>query len=260
MKIEFHKYQGAGNDFVMVDNRDNNFPVENGALIKKICDRRFGVGADGLILLQKHTNFDFEMVYFNADGNEGSMCGNGGRCVAAFADSLAIIKNRTSFLAIDGNHEAVINDKIISLKMADVNGIEKIGKDYFLNTGSPHFVRFVKDIENQDVVKEGKKIRYNKRFEKEGTNVNFVEAKKDGLHVRTYERGVEAETLSCGTGVTAVALIAAFIHINPKAKQFPMVTTGGKLKVSFLQKSPTEYTDIWLHGPAAFVYRGFYFS
>lgn len=259
MKLEFEKYHGAGNDFVMIDDRDLNFPARNEVLIRHICDRRFGVGADGLILLQKHPNYDFNMVYFNADGKAGSMCGNGGRCVAAFAKSLGLIENATHFMASDGLHEAIFSDSQISLKMQDVAEVEKIGSNYFLNTGSPHFVCFVEDIEKLDVLKEGRKIRYNKRFAKQGTNVNFVEVTKSGLKVRTYERGVEDETLSCGTGVTAAALVACIKGIKKNAKQFIVHTKGGKLKVSFISQSHQTFSNIWLHGPAAFVYKGFYY-
>lgn len=259
MKLEFEKYHGAGNDFVMIDDRDLNFPAGNEVLIRRICDRRFGVGADGLILLQKHPSFDFKMVYFNADGKAGSMCGNGGRCVAAFAKSLGIIDHVTHFMASDGAHEAIFTPSQISLKMQDVTEVEKIGTNYYLNTGSPHYVCFVEDVEKLDVLKEGRKIRYNKRFAKPGTNVNFVEITKTGLKVRTYERGVEDETLSCGTGVTAAALVACIKGIKRNAKQFVVLTKGGKLKVSFTSLANNSFSNIWLHGPAAFVYKGFYY-
>lgn len=258
MNLEFHKYQGAGNDFIMVDNRDLKFPSKNYELVKQLCDRRFGIGADGLILVQKSKQFDFEMLYYNADGFEGSMCGNGGRCAFAFAESLSLVKSKSVFLATDGPHEAFRNATEISLKMKDVSGVEKISKDYFLNTGSPHYVRFVDDVQKIDVVKEGRKIRYNARFKKEGTNVNFVEVGKNKLKVRTYERGVEDETLSCGTGVTAVALVANLKKVNPKSSQFLIETLGGKLRVSFENKAKEEYTSIWLTGPASFVYKGNY--
>ncbi|HRH62226.1 MAG TPA: diaminopimelate epimerase [Bacteroidia bacterium] len=259
MKLEFEKYHGAGNDFVMIDDRDLNFPAGNEVLIRRICDRRFGVGADGLILLQKHPSFDFKMVYFNADGKAGSMCGNGGRCVAAFAKSLGIIDHVTYFMASDGAHEAIFTPSQISLKMQDVTEVEKIGTNYYLNTGSPHYVCLVEDVEKFDVLKEGRKIRYNKRFAKLGTNVNFVEITKTGLKVRTYERGVEDETLSCGTGVTAAALVACIKGIKRNAKQFVVLTKGGKLKVSFTSLANNSFSNIWLHGPAAFVYKGFYY-
>jgi diaminopimelate epimerase len=189
MKLEFEKYHGAGNDFVMIDDRDLNFPARNEVLIRHICDRRFGVGADGLILLQKHANHDFNMVYFNADGKAGSMCGNGGRCVVAFAKSLELIESATHFMASDGVHEAILSDRQISLKMQDVIEIEKIGSNYFLNTGSPHYVCFVEDLENLDVLKEGRKIRYNKRFARKRHQCKFCSNNENGFkgkNLRTW--------------------------------------------------------------------------
>jgi diaminopimelate epimerase len=258
MKIQFHKYQGTGNDFILIDNRELLFPKNRTKLIHKLCDRRFGIGADGLILLQNKSGFDFEMMYYNSDGKEGSMCGNGGRCTVAFAKKLGLIDDKTNFTAVDGAHEAIVKNETVSLKMSNVNGIEKIGKDYFLNTGSPHYVRYVSNISTLDVVKEGRKVRTNERFNKQGTNVNFVEQKEGVLQVRTYERGVEDETLSCGTGVTAVALIAAYKKSKSNAKQFSIKTLGGKLKVAFYQNSMNAFTDIWLIGPAELVFSGEY--
>lgn len=253
--MEFYKYQGAGNDFVIIDNRERRFDADNVALVARLCDRRFGIGADGLMLLQDHTNYDFEMRYFNADGREASMCGNGGRCMVAFASRVGIIGDKTTFMAVDGVHEAcVVANNLIDLKMIDVSAIEH-GEDYFfLNTGSPHVVRFVNDLEGFDVVGEGRKIRYNERFKDEGTNVNFAEFKGDLLYVYTYERGVEDETLACGTGITAAALCAGIRsakergRINVKAK-------GGSLSVSFIKKGE-DFENIWLKGPADFVFKG----
>lgn len=256
MKIRFEKYQGAGNDFVLLDNRENIYDKITNSQVKKICTRHFGIGADGLMLLNKKEGYDFEMVYFNADGNEGSMCGNGGRCIVQFASSLGLKKSEYSFLATDGIHKAEIDlDKEISLKMNDVNNIEFSLDHYVLNTGSPHYVKFVKDLTNFDVVDEGRKIRYSKPFAEKGINVNFVEMlHEDEIFVRTYERGVEDETLSCGTGVTASALVAA--HNDNGFNRVEVKTKGGNLNVEFEKKSEQEFENIWLSGPATFVFSG----
>lgn len=258
MIIPFFKYQGTGNDFIMIDNRALTFPVST-PTIKQLCDRHFGIGADGLILLENEPNFDFKMVYFNSDGNESTMCGNGGRSLVAFAHDLGIIKEKTtSFLAIDGPHQAEINilngSPIVKLKMMDVSGVEQINDDYFLNTGSPHYIIFQKDIDQLDIMAEAKKIRYNNRFAAVGTNVNFVEVSTNQLYVRTYERGVEGETFSCGTGVTAAAL-ATYLKTNNPQHDFPIHTLGGHLHVYF---TPNQegFSDIWLEGPAQFVFEG----
>jgi len=254
MKIEFYKYQGTGNDFVIIDNRLDLFPKEDAQLISKICDRRFGVGADGLLLLENHSTLDFTMVYYNADGNLGSMCGNGGRCMVHFANFLNIIKNKTIFEAVDGIHEATILDEIVSLKMNDVTKVNVSPNYVFLDTGSPHHVELVDDLENYNVKKEGASIR-NVTYEKKGANINFVEAKdKNTFGVRTYERGVEAETLSCGTGVTAVA-IALFETNKTTSNNVRLKTKGGTLKVSF-DKTDAVYTNVYLEGPATQVFKG----
>lgn len=255
MDIDFNKYQGAGNDFVIIDNRGKSFPADNISLVEQICNRRFGIGADGLMLLQNCDGFDFEMRYFNSDGREASMCGNGGRCIVAFARQLRIIENETRFLAVDGAHRAIVekNDDI-SLQMSDVNRIEIIENDYFLDTGSPHFVRFVENLDGLDVYTEGRAIRYSDRFREKGTNVNFV--KQDGNHlaVCTYERGVEDETLACGTGITASALSAA--HKSGVEKgYFSVKAKGGNLSVSF-EKGRNGFKNIWLRGPAQYVFKG----
>ncbi|MBN1819809.1 MAG: diaminopimelate epimerase [Prolixibacteraceae bacterium] len=255
MKIYFSKYQGAGNDFVIIDNRNKKFDGNNVSLIKFLCDRRFGIGGDGLMLLQEHNKFDFEMRYFNSDGPEASMCGNGGRCIVAFAKKLGIIDQETTFMAVDGLHEAVIEkDGQVNLKMIDVPYFEKISDDYFLNTGSPHFVTFSDSLNDLDVYNEGRKIRYNDRFKKEGTNVNFTQLKDGKLTVYTYERGVENETLACGTGITAAALSAAIKTGKEKGK-FDVKAKGGDLSVAF-EKAGGGFKNIWLKGPATFVFEG----
>ena len=254
MQLECYKYQGTGNDFVLIDNREKtiSLTIEQ---IKWLCDRRFGIGSDGLMLLELEPGIDFKMVYFNSDGNESSMCGNGGRCISAFAKRLDIISSEAKFLAIDGIHEAKINNDTVSLKMNDVREVE-VGEDFFyLNTGSPHYVKFVNDIENVNVFEEGKKIRYNNRFSAEGTNVNFIEKIDNELFVRTYERGVEDETLSCGTGVTAAALIAALKGQSNDKNNCVIKTLGGNLNVKFDKVLENTFYNIWLEGPATFVFK-----
>lgn len=254
MQLDCYKYQGTGNDFVLIDNRDKSIFLST-EQIKWLCDRRFGIGADGLMLLELEPGADFEMVYYNSDGNPSSMCGNGGRCITAFARQLGIIGNEAKFIAIDGLHEAKIYQDIISLKMNDVRNVE-IGADYyFLNTGSPHYVKFVTDIEKFDVFTEGKKIRYNERFVFEGTNVNFIEKKENDLFVRTYERGVENETYSCGTGVTAAALVAALKGVSTEKNNCRIKTLGGNLNVKFDKVLENTFYNIWLEGPASFVFK-----
>lgn len=255
MNIAFYKYQGTGNDFVMVDDRNLQFPVSK-ELIASICHRRFGVGSDGLILLQNAEGYDFRMVYFNADGGEGSMCGNGGRCVVRFASDLGLFKDSTKFIAVDGEHEATVSGDTIRLKMSNVNGVEQYEEYDFMNTGSPHYVTYVDDIHEADVVNIGSEIRYGSVYgPKGGTNVNFVEVIEDNhLSVRTYERGVEDETFSCGTGVTACALSA---HIR-EGWQGPVQveTIGGTLAVEYQDAGEGQFKDIYLIGPAVRVFEG----
>ena len=252
MKILFYKYQGTGNDFVMIDNRNNSFDKTNLNLIKKLCDRRFGIGADGLILIENITDLDFNMIYYNADGSK-SFCGNGSRCAVAFARFLGIIEDQALFLSTDGEHEACINKNgEVSLKMRDVLEIEKGADYYFINTGSPHYIVEVDDVEPINVRKEGAAIRYNDRFKEEGTNVNFVKYLSDSLSIRTYERGVEDETLSCGTGVTASALSLAD-KMNLESGKIEVNAVGGTLQVVF-KRFENEFKDIWLIGLAEMVY------
>ncbi|HZW63022.1 MAG TPA: diaminopimelate epimerase [Flavobacteriaceae bacterium] len=255
MALNFYKYQGTGNDFIVIDNRLQIFSKNNTNYIAKLCDRRFGIGADGLLLLENHETADFKMVYYNADGKEGTMCGNGGRCITAFAKQLGIINKSAVFEAVDGLHESILEGEIVKLKMQNVTHIQNHETYQFLNTGSPHHVQLTQDIENSNVLKKGAEIRYNKTYNEKGVNVNFVEKVSETVFkVRTYERGVEAETLSCGTGVTAVALAMHFIK-QTRSNKIKLVTPGGNLMVSFKTKN-NEYHDIWLQGNATLVFKG----
>ncbi len=255
MTYTFYKYQGTGNDFVMIDNRQKKINIKDTKLISFLCDRRFGIGADGLILLENHDEFDFKMVYFNADGNESSMCGNGGRCLVAFAKFLGIINKETTFEAIDGIHHAIIENDIVKLQMQDVITVEKFDNHVFLNTGSPHHVQLESDLENFDIKHKGAKIRYGEPYNEAGSNVNFVKKINDEVFaVRTYERGVENETLSCGTGVTAVALAMNYIGETEK-NLITLKTEGGDLKVSF-EKNNDSFNNVWLIGPTKKVFKG----
>lgn len=256
MKVTFYKYQGTGNDFVMIDNRESVFDKNNIELVQKMCDRKFGIGADGLILIENIDDLDFNMVYFNSDGSQ-SFCGNGSRCAVAFAKFLGIIDSQAYFNSTDGEHEAWINaNGEVSLKMHDVAAIEKGDGYYFINTGSPHYIEEVKSVKEIDVYERGKEVRYNDRFKAEGTNVNFVKYNQEEIDIRTYERGVEDETLSCGTGVTAAALSWAdkFKLTSGKVK---VNSQGGELSVAF-KRNEKGFNDIWLIGPATYVFNGEY--
>jgi len=256
MLLPFQKYHGTGNDFIMIDNRKGQFDGKNSSLVQKMCDRRFGIGADGLILISTDKEYDFSMRYFNADGKEASMCGNGGRCAVAFAHKLEMISSgKSRFRAVDGLHDAIIVDNLVRLKMSDVKRIEALGKDYFLNTGSPHLVRFVKNLDRFDVFAEGRSIRYAKKSEPEGTNVNFVEVINDRIYIRTYERGVEDETYSCGTGSVAAAL-SVCIQSGKKSNSYEIITKGGRLRVDFTGGPKRSFHNIWLEGPAQYVFNG----
>ena len=256
MQIEFYKYQGTGNDFVMIDNRSNTFPKENIQLIAHLCDRRFGIGGDGLILLENDPEADFKMVYYNSDGNQSTMCGNGGRCLVAFAQQLNVIKNDATFNAIDGLHHAsVAQDGIVSLQMIDVLEIKETLDYSFLNTGSPHHVQLVEDLEHYNVKENGAAIRYSDLYGKTGSNINFVSKIDDTtFSIRTYERGVEDETLACGTGATAVAIAMNATGVTD-ATTIDLNVEGGKLAVSF-DKNDNAYTNVFLIGPAKFVFKG----
>ncbi|RED38570.1 diaminopimelate epimerase [Winogradskyella eximia] len=255
MKMTFYKYQGTGNDFVILDNRLQIIDKKDTKRIAELCDRRFGIGADGFILLENDDQTDFKMVYYNADGNESSMCGNGGRCIVAFAKFLGVIENETEFIAIDGLHKAKIENEIVHLQMQDVLEIETFQDHLFLNTGSPHHVEMVSDLKDFEVKKNGSRIRYGEPYNEVGSNVNFVnQISSDHFAVRTYERGVEDETLSCGTGVTAVAIA---MHKSGKTKSniITLNTEGGDLKVTF-DSNDNGYHNIWLVGPAEQVFKG----
>jgi diaminopimelate epimerase len=257
MTIDFYKYQGTGNDFVILDNRDNKYDGLTRKQVKHICDRRFGIGADGLMLLAKKEGYDFEMVYYNADGNESSMCGNGGRCLVKFAHHMGMNKTTYHFIATDGEHDADIgmDQTIVRLKMKDVSQVEEHSAYAILNTGSPHFVKFANNVREVDVVESGRDIRNSAPFKQEGINVNFVESvDDDSIFVRTYERGVEDETMSCGTGVTASALMSA--HNAKGFNRVEVQTPGGHLSVEFEKIDDDHFENIWLCGPAEFVFKG----
>ncbi len=256
MKISFYKYEGTGNDFVMIDNRQQIFPKEDTTLVRHLCDRRFGIGGDGLILLENDSDADFKMVYYNSDGNPSSMCGNGGRCIVAFAQNLQIIETRAVFTAVDGVHHAIIFENgIVALQMGDVAEVENYEDHLFLNTGSPHHVTFVDELDLLDVKTAGSKIRYSELYGAPGSNVNFVKQLSDtAFAIRTYERGVEDETLSCGTGATAVA-IAMHALGKTKSNSLEIKVEGGTLEVSF-DKNEDRYTNVFLKGPAQLVFKG----
>ncbi len=256
MELIFYKYEGTGNDFIIIDNRENKIELVK-EQVRNMCDRHFGIGADGLMLLKNKTGYDFEMQYYNADGNIGSMCGNGGRCIVQFVYDGIMQKPQYLFSAVDGDHKAAIeNNGWIDLKMKDVEAVEVTSfSDYILDTGSPHYVKPVGDVWNLNVVKEGREIRYSRRFAANGINVNFVEVNDDeSISVRTYERGVEDETLSCGTGVTASALM--FAHNDNGFNRVNVKTPGGNLAVEFEKKQESVFENIWLCGPATFVFKG----
>lgn len=258
MKLTFYKYQGTGNDFIIIDNRTGRFDSKNEQLVSSLCNRRFGIGADGLMLLENHNQYAFTMRYYNSDGKEATMCGNGGRCIAAFAVHLGIVKSpeHFSFMAVDGLHEAEYDHNTVSLKMTDTETINRKSDYTFLDTGSPHYVTFVNDNSNIDIVKEGSKIRYSDEFKSiGGTNVNFIQQIDDTtIKMRTYERGVENETLSCGTGAVASAISTALKQ--GYGNSFTVKIPGGELQVKFeMDKNNTPH-NIWLTGPAESVFKG----
>jgi diaminopimelate epimerase len=258
--MHFVKYQATGNDFIILDNRSGTFNKSDHQFISSLCHRRFGIGADGLMLLESMPGFDFRMVYFNADGHEGSMCGNGGRCITAFAAGLSNQKSSFHFSAFDGPHQAEVLSEnsgnfLIRLQMSDVKLPQQAGNDWVLNTGSPHFIRFVEDVNSVDVRVKGSQIRNSETYLKDGINVNFVQVlNKEEIFVRTYERGVEDETLSCGTGVTAAA-ITSFAAGLTNQSVIQVKTPGGALKVSFAPKAGS-FSNVMLEGSAIRVFEG----
>jgi diaminopimelate epimerase len=255
MRITFSKYQGTGNDFILVDNRDGAISLTT-AQVAQLCHRRFGIGADGLMLLELADGYDFRMAYYNSDGNESTMCGNGGRCIAAFASRLGVVRDKANFIAVDGPHMADIHSNgDVALQMRDVADIALNESYCELNTGSPHYVAFVSDAEAADVVHTGRAIRNSDRYAPKGINVNFVQRMNNGmLYVRTYERGVEDETYSCGTGVTAAAIAAASNATG--SFNTAIRTPGGDLTVTFTKISPTVAQHVILKGNAVHVYDG----
>ncbi|MEQ8365023.1 MAG: diaminopimelate epimerase [Cyclobacteriaceae bacterium] len=252
MKLHFHKYQGTGNDFILIDDRNMQFPIDKLEIISQLCDRKFGIGADGFMLIRPHETVDFTMIFFNPDGSK-SLCGNGSRCAMAFATHLGIVGKQMAFETTDGIHDGYYKDGLYHFQLFDVNEIIRSDETYFINTGSPHHVQIVQNVQSCDVVVEGKKIRYSSKYEPAGTNVNFIQKKVDSIDVRTYERGVENETLSCGTGVTACAIVAALENYQSPIK---VETQGGNLQVSFTKVDDTHFKDIYLAGPAEKVFEG----
>jgi diaminopimelate epimerase len=255
MTIAFYKYHGTGNDFILLDNREGKYNGLTQKQIALMCHRRFGIGADGLMLLQNHETCDFEMVYYNSDGRTSSMCGNGGRCITAFAKDLGIIKTKASFMAIDGLHHSSIDDNDVELEMQNVSGITQDGDAFVLNTGSPHYIKYVEDVSAIDVRRDGAAIRYNSTYAADGINVNYVQVRADKtIVVGTYERGVEDETYSCGTGVVASALVQVRQKIG--ANFIRVSTKGGTLMIKCMNQGNDKFTDILLCGPALFVFKG----
>ncbi|QIK16750.1 diaminopimelate epimerase [Blattabacterium sp. DPU] len=261
MELNFYKYQGTGNDFILLDSRQKKIE-KNPFIFKKLCDRHFGIGADGIVLIQNDDEYksDFYMKYCNSDGKESTMCGNGGRCAIFFANQLGITsKNKIHFRAIDGYHNGFINNDLVSINLINIdkNSIEIYPEYVFLNTGSPHHILFVENIKEKNVYKEGKNIRFKNPYSEKGVNVNFVKIfEKNALQVRTYERGVENETLSCGTGVVASVIAACETNkIKDNVGEILVQTIGGELRVSFT-KTKNEYKNVYLTGNVKFIFKG----
>ncbi len=251
LKLHFSKYQGAGNDFILIDNRSGTHQLSTDQ-IQKLCDRNFGIGSDGLILIEESDSANYFVNFYNPDGSQ-SFCGNGSRCAFRMAQRIGLVKKEGSFQAIDGLHQAKSISDDVSISMSDVAGVDAYKDGFVLQTGSPHFVKFAEEIENIDLVKEAHSIRYDAHYKDKGINVNFVLPESDGIKMRTYERGVEAETLACGTGVTAAALVFALSRDHVEAVK--VQTRGGKLSVNF-ERAGQGFKKIWLTGPAEHVYDG----
>ena len=257
MTIAFSKYQGTGNDFIMLDNTAAAYDNLSISHIQSLCARKFGIGADGLILIEKHPGYDFEMRYYNADGTQ-SFCGNGARCAVAFAAKLGLLQSaQTQFLAIDGPHEAWLCEAEVKLKMSDVAPLKSLANAFEVQTGSPHYVLLDDNHSHDHVVEFGRSIRYSAAYQKEGINVNLLQLIQDGIQVATYERGVEDETLSCGTGVTAAALVYAQLNQLAQGK-VQVRTKGGQLMVEWQRQPDLSFTAVYLTGPALQVYTGIY--
>ncbi|MCG8575903.1 MAG: diaminopimelate epimerase [Flavobacteriales bacterium] len=252
--IDFYKYQGAGNDFIMIDNRLRVFEGDKVAFAQKWCDRKFGIGSDGLIFIEEHADLDFVMDFYNPDGSQ-SFCGNGSRCAMAFAGRLGIIEKGARFEAIDGEHEAHFTNKGVKVKMGDVASVDQINEDHFIDTGSPHYISYEEGEELRDIVDYGKAIRYSDQYKEEGTNVNLIEVVDAyNIRVRTYERGVEDETFACGTGATACGLSFGFkTHLNEGPVEVEV--KGGHLTIHF-SKQDEGFSNVWLEGPAEYVFKG----
>ena len=253
MIIDFYKFQGTGNDFIMIDDREEEFDMKDSVLVKSLCERRFGIGSDGLILLQNHDTYAFEMIFLNSTGERSTFCGNGGRCIIAFAYLLEIFDKNCKFMAYDGVHEGSIDKNMVSLKMADVKEVNVREDSVVLDTGSLHLVKLVDNVKTINVLNKGKKLRFSKEFGDYGINVNFAEV-NELISIRTYERGDEMESLSCGTGSVATA-IALYEIGKTDDKEINIHTTGGELKVSF-NHDGKKYTNIWLSGESSMVYSG----
>lgn len=254
-EIEFFKYEGTGNDFIVIDNRDQIFPTANLDLVRKMCDRKFGIGSDGLLLLQDHDNEDVEYLFYNPDGSS-SFCGNGSRCATHFARELGIGGDSVKFIGFDGAHEGQFVDNQIKISMADAREVEVNDGYEYVYTGSPHVIVYVNDVEAIDIIPEAHKIRYSDAFADQGVNVNFAELHSSYISMRTYERGVEDETLSCGTGVTAAALCSARGKSGPQTVN--VKTRGGDLVVDCNVNDDGSFSSVWLQGPVSQVYKGIY--